>query len=210
MQKFSPKELLLINPAEYFHALLTGALEDLKIEVSEHAKFYLVNLLSHFISADNLFARNAEGKLEHPTLVLKLADAMNAESSEARRMRLKALGDCSLYIAGYFSHSLERKLVDVDYYIDMGGAAYTEAANIPGKLSVSEILGELGSRFPALVDVLGQVSEESFINQHAKSEDHDSLLRLYDLWAKTGSEKLAKQLALAGIVPEDNTKKSKQ
>src|SRR3989344_7658807 len=202
MEKLSPKELLLINPNEYFHALLTGALDELRVKLSEHAKFYVVHLLSHFISADNLFERNSEGKPEDPTLVLKLADAMSAAGAEVRRSRLKELGDCSLYIAGYFSHSLERKLVDVDYYIGMGGAAYTEAASIPGKMSTSEVFAELGSRFPALVDVLGQVSEESFLNQHS-GDDHDALLRIYDLWSKTGSERLAKQLARAGILPED-------
>jgi hypothetical protein len=209
MDKLAPKDLLLMNSTEYFHGLLRGAMEELKLEATEHTQFYLVGLLSHFISADNLFSRNAEGKLEDPTLVLKLAEAMSAESAEARRERLREIGDVSLYLAGYFSHSLERKLVDIDYYIEMGGAAYTEAAQIPGKTAKKEIFVELGSKFPAFVDVLGQVSEESFINQNS-GPDSDSLLRVYDLWSKTGSERLARQLERAGIPVEDIRKKGRQ
>lgn len=209
MEKVPPKNLILLNPSEYFHALIEGAVESLKVDVTEHARVYLVNLLSHFISSENLFPPNAEGKPEDPALALQLASALEAESAEERRARLRKLGDFSLYIAGYFSHSLDRKLVDVDYYIDMGGSAYLEAANIPGRRAPLDVFRELGKRFPDMVDVLGQVSEESFIHQHRENDDK-SLLRIYDLWAKTGSERLAKQLAKAGIQADLNIKKTKQ
>jgi hypothetical protein len=45
------------------------------------------------------------------------------------------------------------------------------------------------------VDALSQVSEESSFTR-----DPDNLLRLYDLWAKTGSTRLAQKLTKAGIV----------
>lgn len=210
MEKLAPKDVLLLKPTEYFNALIEGAITSLGISLSEHTRVYLVHLLEHFISSDNLFPRSATGKLQDQELALQLAAALEAEGVEERRARLRRLGDFSLYIAGYFSHSLEKKLVDVDYYIGMGGSAYLEAANLPGKQVTADVFGELGTKFPSMVDLLGQISEESFISHHSSENSPASLLRVYDLWTKTGSERLAQQLALAGIMADDQLKKTKQ
>jgi len=39
---------------------------------------------------------------------------------------MQRLGDTALFIAGVFADSLNRKLVDVDYYVAMGGTAYAQ------------------------------------------------------------------------------------
>ena len=45
----------------------------------------------------------------------------------AQRASLKQIGDVSLFVSGFFSDSLRRKLVDVDYYVSIGGVAYQRA-----------------------------------------------------------------------------------
>ena len=54
-----------------------------------------------------------------------------AQNSEpiVRFELLKKLGDRSLYISGFFADSLQRKVVDVDYYAEMGGVAYGALAD---------------------------------------------------------------------------------
>ena len=52
------------------------------------------------------------------------SDALEEESGEARNQILRRLGDVALFISGVFSRSLKRRVVDVDYYIAMGGGAY--------------------------------------------------------------------------------------
>ena len=193
MVRNNTHSIIFLNPAEYFHGAVSGALSSLKIQASDHAQSYLVNLLSHFISVENMYPKDAEGKRQY-TLTEQLAGALEQENPEQRAARLKKMGDFSLYIAGFFTDSLSRKLVDVDYYIGMGGAAYEGVARIEEKRA--KLYLELSNKFPQFVDVLAQVSEESGF--HANDQN---LLRLYDLWAKTGSERLAKQLAKAGIVP---------
>lgn len=196
LSKKQSSSLLLVRPAEYFHGALSGALSQLKIKVSEHAQSYVVGLLTKFLTVENLYPNSEEGsKSSDTTLVAQLASALEEESQEAKRARFRHMGDYSLYIAGFFSDSLNRKLVDVDYYIGMGGTAYEAAAQLHEKDQEVVLFSELAKKFPQFVDALAQVSEESSF-----PKDPSDLLRKYEIWSKTGSERLAKQLARAGIV----------
>lgn len=190
--------ILVLNSTEYFHGVVSGAVSALRLEVSEHAQHYLVQLLGHFIHSENLYPTDAEGKpLE--TLTHQLATALEEEKVEERANRLRKMGDYSLYVAGFFSDSLNRKLVDVDYYIGMGEAAYENVARLEDKRPKADLFYELAKKFPRFVDVLSQISEESGFNPNS----HQDLLRVYDQWLKTGSKKFANQLVKAGIAPTD-------
>lgn len=194
MPKNNTGSIIVLNPAEYFHGAVSGAVASLRVQVSEHAQLYLAHLLGRFISMDNFYPTDAEGK-PADTLTQQLAIALEEESAEARAVRMRQLGDFSLYISGFFSDSLNRKLVDVDYYMGMGEAAYQTVAQLEKK-SKADLFLELSKKFPQFVDILAQISEETGFNP----DDNRDLLRTYDLWTKTGSERLAKQLARAGIV----------
>lgn len=187
--------ILVLNPQEYFHGAVSGAIATLKINVSEQAQSYLVHLLGHYISSENFYPTDADGRRAQ-TLTEQLAHALEVESNELRAHRMRQMGDFSLYVAGFFTNSLSRKLVDIDYYISMGGAAYETVAKLEKK-NKAVLFKELSTKFSKFVDVLAQISEETGF----RPDDHKDLLRVYDLWLRTGSERLAKQLARAGIVP---------
>ena len=118
---------------------------------------------------------------------------------DERSRALRRLGDIALFISGVFSQSLNRRVVDVDYYVSMGGSAYshlsdTIRASRRGR-SMSRMFGELASKFVAFVDVLGEVSEGP-----SRGNDLD-VLRQYELWLRTGSNRAAERLRAAGIQP---------
>jgi hypothetical protein len=185
-------QLVLVQPDAFFHEAVSGAMSELKVRASEPACSYLVQLLSNFIQKENLFPQNGPD-----TLAMQLANALEEDSPEIRRQKYKQMGDFSLYMAGFFSDSFTRKLVDVDYYIEMGGAAYDSVARMQGDRELNRLFAELAGKFPKFVDVLAQVSEGAAFYRN----DSKALLRLYDLWLKTGSERVAKQLVKAGLVP---------
>lgn len=196
MTKTSAAGLIFLQPSEYFHGAINGAMSSLKISASDYARNYLANLLSQFINMENLYPKDAEGR-RADTLTQQLAHALEQESAERRAQQLRQMGDFSLYIAGFFSESFTRKLIDVDYYIGMGGAAYENVARLEEQKERSQLFIELAKKFPQFVDVLAQVSDEAGFHQ----DNDKALLRAYELWTKTGSERLAKQLVRAGIVP---------
>lgn len=202
MPKNSTTGIIFVNPNEYFQGAVSGAVASLRLKVSEHAQHYLVQLLGKFISTENFVPTDEKGEPAE-TLTAQLAIAMDEERAAQRAVRLRQLGDYSLYVAGFFSDSLSRKLVDVDYYIGMGGVAYENVARLEERKTRAELFLELARKFPVFVEILSQISEETGFNL----ESHRDLLRIYDLWVKTGSKKFANQLVKAGINPAAPVKK---
>jgi hypothetical protein len=97
---------------------------------------------------------------------------------------------------------ISRKLVDVDYYIGMGGAAYdTLSTSVRGTLRgrvFADVYAELAEKFREFVDVLADVRDA------AKSIDDHDVLRLYEVWLKTRSARAARLLRECGIEPNDS------
>ena len=134
-----------------------------------------------------------------PALALLYAQALEARDRETRQALLRRLGDVALLVGGVFPGSLSRKLVDVDYYIGMGGSAYSCLSDMArGCLRTRALRGvyaELSLKFPAFVDVLAEVGENSRLSSSLDT------LRLYEIWAKTGSPRAAARLRQRGIEP---------
>jgi len=153
------------NLQEFFKDSVADAMEKQGVAADDHTAYYVVNLLTLFARSEKLYDRRTDGP-GPPALALLLAEAAAAPDVEARNLGLQRVGDTSLFVAGFFQEAFARKLVDVDYYIEIGGAAY-------GSLSAS-VRGTTG--------------------------DHD-ILRLYEVWLKTGSVRAARLLRSLGIDP---------
>ena len=164
-----------------------------KVAASPATEFYLVNLLNHFIVADRLFPEDPNGVRRDEPLALLVKEAIDAEEAELKRAMFRQVGDVSLYLAGYFQDSLTRKWVDVGYYVDLGGAAYLQVAQRVDDDSRRPVYAELASKFSRFVDVLAEVGDKTL------ARPEKDLLRLYDLWKRTGSERIRRSLQEAGI-----------
>jgi hypothetical protein len=176
----------------FFHDAVTRALEATRVEAAGATEFYLVNLLAEFTKAS---------KVDEAPLAIKMAQASGA-SPEERVRALREIGDTSLYVSGFFADSLTRKLIDVDYYIAMGGSAYGQLSRGCAPEVLREAWGELSDKFRAYVDVLGEVRA----NTSLAGAGSGNVLRLCEEWVKTGSEWLEKRLLASGIVALDKTK----
>ena len=173
------------SAAEYFKELVEGALAHQRIAAGELTSFYVVNLLTGFLQ------RPAEE--DETPLAFRLAEALEAAGMR-QRATLKQIGDSSLFISGFFADSLNRKLVDVDYYVSIGGTAYTALSRYETD-AFSPVFAELADNFVRFVDVLSEVSERASLGSNA------DLLRLYERWLRTGSRRSGQLLAEQGVVP---------
>jgi hypothetical protein len=183
---------LVAQPQEYFRELVTDALGRQKVATKPETEFYLVNLLYKYMITD---------RLKDEALAILLKEALEQPSPLARNTMLKEIGDISLYKAGFFQDSFNRKLVDVDYYIDMGGHAYQQVAYRSDEEILKILYQELSEKFGAFVEVLAQVSDMT------SQKTEKDILRLYEIWVRTRSERAAKALQEAGIVPNPLLKK---
>jgi len=176
------------TPAEYFKELVETAMEHQHVAVHDLTSFYLVNLLTGFVHFD----RSSPAVGDEP-LGIRLARALQA-GGPAQRTGLREVGDLSLFISGFFSDSLTRSLVDVDYYIQLGECAYGSLAR-RGDVALGDVFDELAGKFSAFVDVLGEVSERSALSSNS------DVLRLYEKWVRTRSRRSGDLLVERGIVP---------
>jgi hypothetical protein len=176
------------TPALYFKELIESAVARQKLEVGELTSYYLVNLLCGFVRVE----QGVRGGLDDEPLAMRLAQALDTGGRE-QRARLRSLGDVSLFISGFFSDSLSRKTVDLDYYVSMGEYAYASLSRSEEEM-LGDVFRELAAKFCSFVDVLGEVSERSALTSNA------DLLRLYERWLRTGSRRDGQRLAEKGIV----------
>jgi hypothetical protein len=194
----SSSTIAVVNLREFFHDSVQQALHHQHVAVDDHTEHYLVNVLTTFARSDAFYEQTNSGATLKP-LALMLAEAAEASSSDERQQLLQRMGDVSLFMAGFFSHSFARKLVDIDYHIAMGGRAYgCLADNLKGRKrngALATVFAELAGKFQRLVDVLNDVAEMA-----RPASDRDTL-RLYEVWLKTGSPRARQLLSEAGVVP---------
>jgi hypothetical protein len=164
------------------------------VEVDAHTEHYVVNILTTFSRSEELYAQTAEGLRLKP-LAHMLADAAAAATRDEQQQALRRLGDVSLFVAGFFAQSFARKLVDVDYHIAMGGRAYGTLADCVRAKAIACVFAEMARKFQLLVDVLNEVAEMAHVHT-----DQD-VLRLYELWLKTGSRRAHDILCRLGVTP---------
>lgn len=186
------------NLREFFHDSVQKALRNQRVDVDDQTEHYVVNVLTMFARSEELYEQTPEGVRLKP-LAHMLADAAAAQSAQQRDEALRRLGDVSLFVAGFFAQSFARKLVDVDYHIAMGGRAYgTLAENMRGTMrgqAFAALFMELAEKFQRLVDVLNDVAEMAYTHT-----DKD-ILRLYEIWLKTGSPRAYAILQRLGVAP---------
>jgi hypothetical protein len=199
-----PSLTLVAQPEDYFRELVTQALGRQKISAQPETEFYLVKLMTQFITTDRLYARDAQGGVHDEPLALMVKQALEEPNGVAQAAMFRRIGDVSLYVSGFFQDSLNRKLVDVDYYIGMGGTAYQHVATISPAEVFRAVYQELAEKFASFVDVLAEVSSST----SAKTEQ--DLLRVYEIWVRTRSDRAAKTLQEAGIIPNETVAKKWQ
>jgi hypothetical protein len=180
------------SAVEYFRELVEGALARQGVAAGELTSYYVVQLLAGFVRQPSADAE---------PLAVRLARALDSAGSRQRES-LKQIGDMSLFISGFFGDSLARQVVDVDYYMSIGGSAYTVLSRCETG-AFSPVFAELATKFADFVDVLTEVSERS-----ACASNRD-LLRLYERWLKTGSVRSGQLLVERGVVPNSTLRNTR-
>lgn len=185
------------NLEDYFRDSLARATHARALSTAEATQHYLVHVMVAFSRTENLFEYANDG-YELKPLALMLMDALEAKPGMERNLQLRRLGDVALFVSGFFGDSLARRSVDIDYYSRMGEAAYSTLLNSPASRRdeiLADVYGELSEKFLRFVDALADVAQE------ARVFDERDILRLYDVWVKTGSERAAEILQRLGIDP---------
>jgi hypothetical protein len=186
------------NLMEFFREKVHWVRRRQNIQLTEMTEFYVVNLLSEAIDSRKMIS-------DEP-LALMVGRALSAPNETERFRIFKQVGDRSLYISGFFGESLARRAIDLDYFISMGELAYRFVSSMAEerRRSSPELFAELSEKFAPLVDLLSEISESTGITSDTE------ILRLYERWLQTKSDRLLHLLSEKGIIPVDPKKEPLQ
>ena len=187
---------------QYFTEVIDEGMEKTKFYPSQMARLYLIEIMEQFLSADNLFEKNdnqsdSKENLSTGTLAEMLLVATNQKQG-IRINLLKKLGDTSLYMSGFLGDSLKYKIIDVDYYADIGCVAYQRLSKSIQDCSFQELYMEFATEFIKFMDLL------TFFSHKSKLQNNTDLLRLYDKYIKTGSRLAKEVLETKGLISDDD------
>ncbi len=178
------------NFSEFIKKKLDTHVAALSWQPQQDTLWYLGNLLVTHTESRQLFVEK-EGRKALPTLAFLFRDAHAASSQSERLAILRKLGDTALFIGALFPQCLTRRGLSKDYFVGMGGGAYSYLAeNFPTE---NIVFDELSRRFPLALQLLASVCEKELVF------DAQDILGLVERWRSTGDELIKRQLASLGI-----------
>jgi hypothetical protein len=184
--------------AGFFRASVDRAIHNQNVQAAEGTVAYLTGLLTRFARSDQLFDYAGQGPALTP-LVEIYRHAVEARSERERRLVLQRLGDIALFVGGLFAGWVGRRLVGLDYYVSMGGAAYgylsEQAPERSGERPPPGVFGELSRGFGRFVEVVAEVGDQA----PARTGCH--VIETYDAWLRRASPHLERRLRALGVAP---------
>jgi hypothetical protein len=177
----------------FFVEVVEDAMKARRVEATEGVTHYLVALLADYAHP----AKPAGETLERP-MTLLLDEALHAPDPAERFERLRVLGDGVLYGCGFFGDHFEARGIDLSYMHGLGTRAYGAASSMLRAQEGPDLFGELADRFGVFVEVVAEVADATIA---MGTESPKGLLKVYERWLKTGSDRLASALTSRGMVP---------
>ncbi len=180
----------------FFGEVVEDSIRQRGMEATDGATRYLVALLADYAHPD----KRAGETLER-SVTLLYDEAINAADPGDRFERLRSIGDGVLYGCGFFRDHFEARGVDAKYLHGLGTRAYGGASGMlrgrPEERGL-DLFGELAEKFEAFVTVVADVADATIA---MGTETSRGLLKVYERWLKTGSDRLATVLTSRGVVP---------
>lgn len=197
----------LIQPSsslqDFFRERIEHAAERNKLDGNDDTLWYLTQLLCNYSKTSRFLDDNGTGATLTP-LAEYYRMALESPTKHERRLQLQRLGDVAIVVAGLFAGALNRKTIDVRYYMSMGEAAYGTLAGETSQSSrdraLQGIFESLASDFSDYVVVLSEIP--------TRSSSEKDLLQLVDEWEANHHPALGRQLRQQGVFLEENAEDS--
>jgi hypothetical protein len=192
------KNVILISPEQHFSELLKEACEYRNFKILPASETYILNMLNFYIDSRNLFSPlilDQETERLPDTFAELYLTALNADDPK-NRTYMKILADKALYLSGFFGDSLQRRSVDIDYYMGIGASAYSNLAAWTREETTAAVYSTFSKKFIDYADLLSYISDKSAL------QSEQNILKLYERYVKTGSDLARDKLAELGVVTD--------
>ena len=122
--------------------------------------FYSSLVMDHYGESKNFF-EVVDGKQREKILGIKLLE-LNQLPREKMKSSLKDIAETSLLVCGFFSDSLNRKIIDTKYYQDLGMIAYSRLNALePEAYNVQAFYRHVSKNFNDIITLMNLAAEKS-------------------------------------------------
>jgi hypothetical protein len=147
------KIILTSSLRAYFFDGLSALNKKSLCPIPESIIYYSSDVLDKFALSREFFDYS-DGKVREKILGIKLLEASQLSKDDQRRV-YKEVADMSLMTCGYFFESVNKKMVDLQYYSQLGKMAYTQLNNInPSFLDIPSFYGMVATCFESLTTLM--------------------------------------------------------
>lgn len=154
------KIILSTNLKGFFFEGLSEINKKSLCPVPESIIYYSSDVLDKFALSQDFF-ETSEGKVREKILGMKLLEATQYNRDEQKKI-YKEVGDMSLLVCGYFSESVNKKIVDKDYYAQLGKMAYSHLNNVsPTFLDIPCFYGMVATCFESMTTLMSILASKS-------------------------------------------------
>jgi hypothetical protein len=149
----SKKIILTTNLKGFFFEGLSELNKKSICPVPESIIYYSSDVLDKFALSEDFF-ETTDGKVREKILGMKLLEA-SLHNREEQKKIYKEVADMSLLVCGYFSESVNNKIVDTQYYAQLGKMAYSHLNNVtPRFLDIPHFYGMVATCFESLTTLM--------------------------------------------------------
>lgn len=188
----SKKLITATNLKAYFFEGLNELNNKSLCPVPQETIFYSSVVLDRYALSDSYFEFN-EGRVREKILGMKLLEA-GTLPVDAQKRTYQEVGDTALMLCGYFSESVNKKLVDLSYYAQVGKAAYGRLNTFaPRHLDVPDFYSVLASSFENVTSLISMLA--------SKDKFEDPRQKIFEKAMR--GEASAQELLAAGILPDE-------
>lgn len=142
--------------------------------VPESIIYYSSDVLDKFALSEDFF-ETADGKVREKILGMKLLEA-SLHNREDQKKIYKEVADMSLMVCGYFSESVNKKIVDTQYYAQLGKMAYSHLNTVtPRFLDIPHFYGMVATCFESLTTLMTMLASKD--RQGDKNSIYERILK---------------------------------
>ena len=142
--------------------------------VPEEMLLYSSQVLNKY-SLSSEFFEMKNGKVSSKILGLEALSARAKSMSEQKKI-YKDIADTALVLTGFFGESINKKIIDKSYYIQLGQMAYSKVHSLDVTfLDMPHFYKRMSSSFPILMELIKSLSCE--LNFQEQLSDNELLIR---------------------------------
>lgn len=185
------KIILSTNLQGFFFEDLNDLNKKSLCPVPESIIYYSSEVLDKFALSQDFF-EFSDGRVREKILGTKLLAASQMSREEQKKI-YKEVADMSLLVCGYFSESVNKKIVDTQYYAQLGKMAYGHLNSCsPGFLDIPSFYAMIATCFESMTTLLALLA-----NKNRTGEDNTLIFR------KILKEEPVtdKEMLMSGILP---------